>query len=374
MYMLDPRITKLAENVVHFSIDTQPGEHVWIDYNVKDIAFAQELIRLISERGGHAHVRIQDRAILRAMLLHATEESIRVLAENDLALMKQMQGYITVSGSENISELSDVPADKMKLYSSLYVKPVHLEYRVNHTKWVLLRYPNTSMAQLANMSTAAFEKFYFDVCTMDYARMDRAEDALKALMDRTDKVRLVGPGTDLNFSIKGIGSVKCSGHRNIPDGEVFSAPVKDSVNGVVSYNSPSPYQGFVYDNVRLEFENGKIVKATANNTEAINKIFDTDEGARYVGEFAIGFNPYVTQPMKDILFDEKISGSFHFTPGQSLDGANNGNNSAIHWDLVCIQRPEFGGGEIWFDDVLIRKDGLFMLPELDELNPDQLKG
>ncbi|TGU85018.1 aminopeptidase, partial [Mesorhizobium sp. M00.F.Ca.ET.186.01.1.1] len=165
--------------------------------------------------------------------------------------------------------------------------------------------------------------------------------------------------------IKGIPAIKCAGEANIPDGEVFTAPVRDSVNGTISYNTPSPYQGFTYDNIKLTFKDGKIIEATANDTTKINEVFDTDEGARYVGEFAIGVNPYIQNPMKDILFDEKIDGSFHFTPGQAYDDAFNGNKSSIHWDLVMIQRPEWGGGEIWFDDRLIRKDGRFVVPELE---------
>jgi aminopeptidase len=371
--MLDPRLTKLAELLVHFSVDIRPGDNVWIESTVKDPALVNELIRCIAERGGHPYVKLNDQRITRQLLHYATEEQIRLWAENDMALMQKMQACILLSGSDNISELSDVPPDNMQLFRKLHTKPIHLEYRLNNTKWVLVRYPNQAMAQLANMSTDAFENFYFDVCTMDYAKMDRAQNPLKALMDRTDKVRLVGPGTDLTFSIKGIGSVKCSGKRNIPDGEVFTAPVRNSVNGHITYNTPSPYGGYVYDNVRLEFSDGKIVNASANNTEKINKVLDTDEGARYVGEFAIGLNPYIVNPMKDILFDEKISGSFHFTPGGCIPSADNGNRSAIHWDLVNIQRPEYGGGEIWFDDVLIRKDGLFVLPELEALNPDNLK-
>lgn len=371
--MLDPRITKLAETVTDYSLRIEPGDKVWIDYNLADMTFAEELIRCISSRGGQAYVKLINSKIMRELLIHATEEQIRFMSETDLAFMKQMQGYITVNGTDNISELADVPAEKKQLYASLYSKPIHLDYRAIHTKWVLLRFPTSSMAQLANMSTRAFEDLYFDVCTMDYAKMDRAQDALKELMERTDKVRITGPGTDLTFSIKGIPVAKCSGRVNLPDGEVFTAPVKDSVNGVITYNTPSPYLGYVYENVRLEFENGRIVKATANNTEGINAIFDTDEGARYVGEFAIGLNPYILHPLKDILFDEKIAGSFHFTPGQCIDQTPNGNQSAIHWDLVSIQRAEYGGGKIWFDDVLIRRDGLFVLPELEPLNPENLK-
>ena len=223
------------------------------------------------------------------------------------------------------------------------------------------------------MSQAAFEDFFFDVCTMDYSKMDKAMDALVARMEKTDKVRLVGPGTDLTMSIKGMPAIKCSGNMNIPDGEVFTAPVRDSVNGVISYNTPSLEEGFTYENIRFEIKDGKIVKATANDNERINKFLDVDEGARYFGEFAIGVNPYVLSPMKETLFDEKICGSIHFTPGQSYEECPNGNNSANHWDLVLIQRPEYGGGEMYFDGELVRKDGLFVVDDLKCLNPENLK-
>ncbi|MPM89798.1 hypothetical protein SDC9_136910 [bioreactor metagenome] len=222
------------------------------------------------------------------------------------------------------------------------------------------------------MSTEAFEDFYFKVCNLDYAKMAAAMDPLIDLMQKTDKVRIIGPGTDLHFSIKDIPAVKCSGLRNIPDGEVYSAPVRNSVNGHISYNTPAVYQGITYENISLEFADGKIIKAAANHTDKINKVFDTDDGARYIGEFALGVNPHIDTPMKDTLFDEKIKGSFHFTPGSAYDEAFNGNKSAIHWDLVCIQNPEYGGGEIWFDDKLIRKDGRFIIPELNGLNPEKL--
>ena len=224
------------------------------------------------------------------------------------------------------------------------------------------------------MSSDEFEDFYFKVCNLDYSKMSKAMDNLVKLMDKTDKVRIVGNGTDLTFSIKGIKSIKCDGKMNIPDGEVFTAPVKNSVNGVLSYNTPSLYSdGFTYENIKFEFKNGKIIDASCNDTKRINKILDTDAGSRYIGEFAIGVNPYITEPMKDILFDEKIMGSFHFTPGSCYDEAPNGNNSQIHWDLVCIQTKKYGGGEIYFDDKLIRKDGLFVIDSLKCLNPDKLK-
>lgn len=371
--MLDPRLTKLADVLVNYSVKAKPGENILIEAYGIEAALVKEIVKQVHAAGAHPFVNLRDHAVIRELVMNGTEAQMQTWADADAFQMKQMQGYIGVRGGANIYEMSDIPADRMKLYNSVYYQQVHFDVRVKDTRWVVLRYPTASMAQLASMSTDAFEDFYFNVCTMDYGKMSIAMDPLKELMDRTDKVRLVGPGTDLTFSIKGIGGVKCDGELNIPDGEVYSAPVRDSVNGVISYNTPSPHDGFIFENVVLHFENGKIVKATANDTDRINEIFDMDEGARYVGEFAIGVNPYIQHPMKDILFDEKIDGSFHFTPGNCYDDAYNGNKSSLHWDMVNIQRPEYGGGEIWFDDVLIRKDGIFVLPELLVLNPENLK-
>ena len=224
------------------------------------------------------------------------------------------------------------------------------------------------MAQLAGMSTEAFEDFYFDVCTLDYRKLQPGMKALKGLMEKTNRVLIKGPDTDLSFSIRGIPAVICGGDRNIPDGEVFTAPVKDSVEGQITFNAPSIYQGTAFDGVRLEFKRGKVVDASSNETEKLKKILDSDPGARYIGEFSLGFNPRVFQPMRDILFDEKIAGSFHFTPGQAYEEANNGNRSQVHWDMVSIQRPDYGGGEIYFDGKLIRKDGQFLPKQLRTLN------
>ncbi len=371
---MDKRIRTLAKNLVNYSCRVKPGDKVYIHYIGRDTEdLARALIKEVYQAGGLPFPHYTSNRVLRETLMNCTEEQLRLMAKIDGAEMDQMDCYIGVRGGENASELADVPADKMALYDTLYSTPVHHEIRVAKTRWVVLRYPTPSMAQLSGTSTDAFEDFYYDVCNLDYSKMAKAMEPLKALMERTDKVRMTGPGTDIPFSIKGIPAMPCAGECNIPDGEIYTAPVRDSINGTITYNTPSPYQGFVYENICLTFEKGKIVKATANDTERINKVFDTDEGARYVGEFAIGVNPYVLSPMKDILFDEKIMGSIHFTPGCCYDDAYNGNKSAIHWDLVWIQREDYGGGEIWFDDVLIRKDGRFVLPELECLNPENLK-
>lgn len=370
---MDERISKLAGNLVNYSCKVKENDKVYVQVFGKDAKdLARAVVKEIYKVKGVPFIHYTDQQLQRELLLNCTEEQLKLMAEVDALEMSKMDCYIGIRGTDNVSELSDVPSEKMAMYDKFYATPVHHDIRVPKTRWVILRYPNGAMAQLSGMSTESFEDFFFKVCTLDYSKMDEAMKSLVAYMNRTDKIRLTGPGTDLTFSIKDIPAIPCAGELNIPDGEVFTAPVKDSVNGKITYNAPSLYQGFAYENVCLEFENGKIIKATANDTKRINEVFDTDEGARYIGEFAIGVNPYILKPMKDILFDEKIMGSIHFTPGNCYEEAPNGNVSAIHWDLVMIQTPEYGGGEIYFDDVLIRKDGRFVVPELECLNPENL--
>jgi aminopeptidase len=370
--IIDPRYTQLASGLTGFSTSLAKGERVLIDaFDIPD-AMVIALIRAVRARGAHPYVQIHRARVTRELSAGAEEAQFSVHADVELARMQRMDAYIAIRGSDNIFESSDVPASKVQLVSRL-MKPV-LDHRVGRTKWVVLRWPSSAMAQQAGMSTEAFEDFYFKVCTLDYARMTPGMKALSDLMRRTDRVHIKGPGTDLRFSIKGIGAQPCGGLRNIPDGEVFTCPVKDSVEGHVQYNAPTVYLGTSFDNIRLAFSGGRIVEATSSNTRRLNEILDSDAGARFIGEFAIGFNPHIREPMRDILFDEKIAGSFHFTPGQAYDNPGNGNKSQVHWDMVCIQRPEYGGGEIWFDGKLIRKDGLFVPKSLHKLNPDYLLG
>ena len=372
---MDARYEKLAAGLTGFSTELKKGERVFIDaFDVPD-AMVIALVRAARARGALPYVAVHRARVTRELMLGATEEQFSAHAAVELKRMQQMDAYIALRGSDNIFETSDVPSEKVQLVARV-MKPV-LDHRVNDTKWVVLRWPTSAMAQQAGMSTEKFEDFYFDVCTLDYSRMIPGMRALKKVMDETDRVHIKGPGTDLQFSIKGIGSRECGGQRNIPDGEVFSCPVKDSVEGYVQYNAPTVYLGTSFDGIRLGFKRGRIVEATAStpaSTKRLNEILDSDPGARYIGEFAIGFNPHIREPMRDILFDEKIAGSFHFTPGQAYEGVGNGNKSQVHWDMVCIQRPDYGGGEIWFDGKLIRKDGLFVPKALQKLNPEHLLG
>ena len=364
--MHDIRFDNLAKLLVEYSVRLKRNENVLIETFDTPDEMTIALIRAARKVGGVPFVQTYHARVNRAVALEASDRQLNLLASHELARMKKMDAYIAVRGSNNITELSDVPAEKMKLLARK-MRPVQ-DQRVKKTKWVVLRWPTPSMAQLAGMSTEAFEDFYFDVCTLDYRKLQPGMKALKRLMEKTDRVEIKGPGTDLRFSIKGIPAVICGGDRNIPDGEVFSCPVRDSVQGHVTFNAPSIYQGIGFDGIRLEFKDGKIVDATSNETKKLNKILDSDPGARYIGEFSLGFNPRVLQPMRDILFDEKIAGSFHFTPGQAYDEADNGNRSQVHWDMVSIQRPEYGGGEIYFYGKLIRRDGEFLPKQLRSLN------
>jgi aminopeptidase len=321
--------------------------------------------------GGMPLVEVRHTRVSRELLRGTDGRHAALVRDLELFRMKKVQAYIAVRGSANMNENADVPSERMALFSRV-TRPV-LDWRVNKTRWCVLRWPTPSLAQSAGMSTEAFENLYFDVCTMDYRRMARAMVPLWKRMQRADRVQIKGPGTDLTFSIKGIGAKMCDGKLNIPDGEVFSCPVKDSVNGVIQFNAPTIYSGTRFENVRLVFRDGKIVEATSNHTRKLNEILDTDPGARYTGEFSLGFNPYILEPMCDILFDEKIAGSLHLTPGQAYTECDNGNRSAVHWDMVLIQRKEWGGGEIWFDGELIRKDGLFVPKDLQPLNPANLR-
>lgn len=368
---MDLRISALATQLVQHSLQLRPGEKVYIDYfgNSAD-ALIQEIIRQVYDAKGIPFLHCTNSKLLREILLNCNEDQIALISDMALREMKQMDCYIRVKSDDNVSELADVPTEKAQIYNQLFYSIVHLKERVCNKKWVILNYPTANIAQSACMSTTAFEDFYFKVCTLDYSHLHAVMAPLQSLMAKTDKVRITGPGTDLTFSIKDIGAVSCYGRRNIPDGEVYSAPVKNSINGIISYNTPSVYNGYTFENISFEFKNGKIVKATANNTDLLNKILDSDDGARYIGEFSLGVNPFITTPMKNTLFDEKICGSFHLTPGSCYSATPNENNSIIHWDLVFIQTSDFGGGEIYFDGVLIRKNGIFVHPDLLNLNPE----
>ena len=371
--MKDPRTTRLAEQLINYSVDLQPGEVFYLELKgIESLDLGRALVAAATERGGVPFWYYNDEDVSRQFIKGAGEEQFAKWGAFHKKIMEMCDAYIAIRGSSNPYDLADVDAERMKWFNKAYWDEVH-SVRVKQKKWCVLRYPNPSMAILAEKPTETFEDFYYRVCTVDYRKMSKAMDPLHDLLCKTDKVEITGPGTDLAFSIKGLGAVKCDGHRNVPDGEVYSCPTRDSMNGVITYNAASMRNGSLFRDIRFEVEQGKIVKATCTGDETkLNQILDTDDGARHFGEFALGVNPHITKPMLDTLFDEKIGGSFHLTPGSAYDATHNGNESAVHWDLVSIQTPDWGGGEIRFDGVTVRKDGQFVLPELEGLNPENL--
>jgi aminopeptidase len=371
---MDPRNTALAEQLVRYSVALEPGEIIYIEIKGPEaLELGKALVRAATAAGGVPFWYYNDETLSRNFIKHAGQQQFARWGKFHRPIMEAVDAYIAVRGSTNPFDLADVEADRMKWHDKAYWDEVHIPVRLKK-KWCVLRYPNPAMAQLAERATEDFAEFYYRVCGLDYAKMSRAMDPLKELLEATDRVHIEGPGTELDFSIKGLPAVKCDGHRNIPDGEIYTAPVRDSMNGVITYNAATMRAGSLFKNVRFEVDKGRIVAATCEGDEAkLNAQLDVDEGARYFGEFALGVNPHITKPMLDTLFDEKIGGSFHLTPGNAYDSSFNGNKSALHWDIVNIQTPAWGGGEIWFDGELVRKDGLFVLPELEGLNPENLE-
>lgn len=362
------KIQVLASTIINHSIKVNSNENVRITCETMEpMPLVKELVRLINEKGANVEVSFFD-PMLKALINKGTTPSkLYLLKELEEVEVTKFDSFIRIYCNQGDYMNSIVPDEITKNIGEALKK--YRDIRVNEKKWVLLNYPSKVDAQKAKMAYDEFAKFSFDAMCYDYDAMSKDLKPLKKLMEKTDKVRLTGNGTDITFSIKGIPAIPCTGEANIPDGECYTAPVKDSINGVIKYNTPSPYRGNVFHGVTLTFKDGKIINATCDEDDkALNEIFDTDEGARYVGEFSIGTNPMIKYPMGDILFDEKIIGSIHFTPGACYNDAYNGNSSSIHWDMVLIQREDFGGGNIYFDDKLIRENGVFVIDELKHLN------
>lgn len=362
------KIEQLSKIIVDYSINVRQNERVLITYESEKCSeFVKILIRDIVNRGGLPFVKYVDEEINCLLSEVTNDQRIECLVSQKRFDVDNYDSFIRIIYNNNDYEDKNVNPEVLRKLGNATEEIDKI--RINERKWVLLNYPSNLDAYKAKMTSRDFYKYALDVMTVDYRKMGEIIQPLKELMEKTDKVRLVGPDTDISFSIKNIPAIPCCGEMNIPDGEIYTAPVKDSVNGTITYNTPCPYRGHVFNNVSLTFKDGKIIKATCNeDNEKLNEIFDTDSGARFIGEFSLGLNPLILNPMGDILYDEKIIGSIHFTPGRCYEDAFNGNISSIHWDMVLVQRKEYGGGEIYFDDKLIRKDGIFVLPELEALN------
>lgn len=368
-------LKRLARQFAVNAVRTGPGDNIWIEYKgPKARIIADACAEAVTEAGGTPLLVDSSAATLTSVIGALSPDGIETIGAEKLARMKTMQGYIRVDDDADEEKIG-LSAEQMGLYKTA-LRPM-TDHRVNHTRWLVTAAPTEEFAAACGMSFPQFENFYRDVCLVDYNAMSAAVQPLKKIMTEGKKVHILSPAqeTDLTFSIEGIPAIPCTGTVNIPDGECFTAPVKDSINGTIKFG-PSSYNGQKFQFIRLTFRDGHIEDAVAENAERtamLNRMLDTDDGARYVGEFAINFNPYIKHPTGSILFDEKIDGGLHLAMGACYDDAPNGNKSAVHWDMVHIQRPDYGGGEIWIDDRLIRRDGIFVVPELEALNPENLK-
>jgi aminopeptidase len=364
MQLISDRDHALAEQILTYSVDIQAEERVLIHIiGLHAVGLGRALVKKSRELGAYPFLQITDSEIQRILLETGDEAFWDDQAKSDqLPLMKKMDAYIGVRASQNIYETSQVEKEANRAYQEKFLHPVHIKERVNNTKWCIMRYPSPSFAMNAKLPTHSFADFYYKACLLDYKKLGEAMKPLEDRLRKTDIIRLKGEGTDISFSVKGQEWVPCVGRRNIPDGEIFSSPILDSVNGVIRY-APSVYQGKPFEYVELTVKGGKVVDFDSSNNKALEEILDTDEGARRFGEFSFGTNPVIEGPMYDILFDEKIYGSNHLTLGQDYEIAPNGNESNIHWDLVCI------GANVYLDDELIREGRLFVKDDLKVLNP-----
>ena len=361
------RIEKLAKIIVNHSVKVKENDRVLVLYQgIESMPLVKAIVKEVINNKGVVICDYQNQDITNYVHDNITDSIIDAYKERKKYEVDNFDCFVRIC--YNKSDYYDKDMNKEMQRKLLEELKPYKEIMVNERRWLLLNYPSIVDSFKAHMTPDEFYNFSLDTMTVDYDKMYNDSKSLKELMEKTDKVRIVGPNTDITFSIKGMPAIICAGESNIPDGECFTAPVKNSVNGKITYNVPSPYHGEVFEHVSLTFKDGKIIEASSNNNEKLKEIFETDEGARYVGEFSLGYNPVIKEPMGDILFDEKIAGSLHFTPGCCYDECPNGNKSNIHWDLVLIQREDYGGGEVYFDDVLIRKDGKFVIPELEKLN------
>lgn len=371
----DKRIRQMAESVINNSVELKKGERIYIEaIGPSTIDMLKEMIAAATRAGGIPFYYYNDHGLVTSFFENASEAQVKAHTKIHKKIMEDSDVYVAIRGYDDVFEMSQMSPERNLMYQSIYWHQVHDLTRVPKTRWCVMRYPNQAMAAMSKMSLKDFEDFYFNACLLDYKKMEKVMEPLYQLMKKTDRVKIVAPNTELEFSIKGIGAKKCYGKVNLPDGEVYSAPVKKSINGFVQFNTETTYMGIAFSNVYLEFKNGKIINAKSQiNNDKLQDILNIDKGARYMGEFALGLNPHITKPLVDILFDEKIAGSFHMAIGHDYKETANGNVSALHWDLIQMQDPEHGGGEIYFDNVLIRKDGRFVLKELKGLNPEKLK-
>ncbi len=360
--MVDARIKKAAEILVDYSAKVKKEDYVRINCAPAAKPLALEIYRLCLKKGAYPIFNISFDEAPKIYYENASEEQLKKFPELAMYEAKKMDVFITIGGEEDTRVLEKVDPKKISMRAKV-VRPIS-DYIVNKAqkRWVLFEYPTKGLAKDAGMSLKDYENFVFDSIDLDWEKENKKMYKLARILDKTDKVRIVGRDTDLTFSIKGMSAKpddkKYEGQHNMPDGEVFTAPVKNSVNGYIYYEYPVVYNGKEVSGIRLEFKNGRIVKANAKKNEKLLKaMIETDEGSHYLGEFGIGLNYKINRFTKNILFDEKIGGTIHLAVGAAYKECNGKNKSAVHWDMIKDMRK----GEIYFDNKLVFKDGKWLV-------------
>lgn len=358
--MQDIRVEALAEILVNYSVKVKAGDVVLISATELAQPLVEQVYTKILEAGAFPRLKLSFSNLTPLFYKHAQDAQLSTLLEIDEQEYRDADALINIKAPANVKELSSVDPQKISRRMKA-MEPIMDIVLGKDMRWVLVNYPTQALAQEAAMSLAEYEHFVYSATNIDWRRQSQEQERLKAVFDKGSEVRIQGPGTDLRLSIAGRVGEKCDGHKNMPDGEVFYAPIEDSAEGRITYDYPAIFQGQEVDGICLEFKKGVVVKATAEkNQPLLDSVLNIDEGARRLGEFGIGFNYGLDRFSKDILFDEKIGGTIHLAIGKAYPAIGGKNKSAIHWDMIKDLRK---GGILSLDGKVVQKDGVFMLDE-----------
>ncbi|MCL2149884.1 MAG: aminopeptidase [Dehalococcoidia bacterium] len=367
--MADIRIEKLAELLVGYSVGVKPGDKVAIVAPAIAAPLTRAIYAKVLQAGGFPWVMASSADTMELLYRYGSREQLEYVHEGQRLITEKYDVRIVIIGEENTKALSRIDPAKMVIYDQARTELTDAMMRrsaAGELRWVLAPYPTNAFAQDAEMSLGDYEDFLYKACLPDlvdpigyWQKVATEQERIVQWLKGRDQVHVIGPETDLRLSVAGRTFINCAGKFNVPDGEVFTGPVEDSAEGYVYFSYPAIESGREVIGIRLHFSQGRVIKATAEkNEDFLLKTLDTDAGARYLGEFAIGTNEGITQFTREILFDEKIGGSFHMALGAGYPETGSRNKSAIHWDMVCDLRD---GGEIRVDGELLYRNGKFVI-------------
>ncbi len=366
--MTDPRVKKFARILVDYSANIQPGDRVQIDSTLAALPLVEALYERIIERGGHPYPMLELPGQQSIFFEKANQDQLQHVNQFRMHAYNEFESRFRIKSSMDLHELKDIDPQKQTEAGKANKPILEAQFRrgaVGEFKWVTTLFPTQAYADQAGMSLKDYEDFVYSAVYADkddpIAEWKKFHDEQEKIIERFkggDAITLKGPNVDLTLSIKDRILVNCAGTNNMPDGEIFTGPVEDSINGWVRYTYPAILQGRIVEGIELKFEQGKVVQAASKtNQDFLLQMIDSDPGARYVGEFAIGTNYGIQQFTGSILFDEKIGGSFHMALGAGYPETGSKNKSQIHWDMICDLRKD---SEMHLDGELVYKDGDFV--------------